>query len=147
MRLLINLLILSIALAFSPDVISQCGFQATCPNTNYLNFGMGSNTDATTIEYDNFISCFHSTAARTANGTYEVWGEDVASDGTSNLLSPTIVNPTNFPTLTGDVLKVHLGSNFTAEQGIVLTTTGLFAWSTEGVILHPDATTSTTFQN
>ena len=146
MRLLFNLLIISIALVFSPDVISQCGFQATCPNTNYLNFGMGSNSDAATIEYDNFISCFHSTAARTANGTYEVWGEDIANNGTGNLLSPTVVNATNFPALTGDVLKVHLGSNIVDEQGIVLTTTGLFAWSTEGVILHPNATTSSTFQ-
>jgi large repetitive protein len=125
---------------------AQCGFQATCSSTNYLNFGMGSNGDAAKIEYDNFISCFHSTAARTANGTYEVWGENLANNGTGHVLVPTIMNSTNYPALTGDVLKVHLGSNFINEQGIVLTTTGLFAWSTEGIILHNNITSSSVFQ-
>ena len=31
------------------NLTAQCGFSATCSNTNYLNFGMGSNADGTTI--------------------------------------------------------------------------------------------------
>jgi uncharacterized repeat protein (TIGR01451 family) len=128
-------------------VVAQCGFQATCPNTNYLNFGMGSNGDAATIEYDNFVSMFHSTVVRTAYGSYETWGQKLANDGVNNLLSPTEINNTNFPNLTGTILKAHLGSDYVnIGQGIVLTTTGLFAWSDEGAILHPDITTGSVFQ-
>jgi len=73
----------------SKEGIAQCGFQATCPNTDYLNFGMGSNTDAASIEYDNFISSFHTTVVTTAQGTYKIWGESAAANGTDNLLAPT----------------------------------------------------------
>jgi hypothetical protein len=123
------LLLVSLFSVSSFQVFAQCGFQATCSNTNYLNFGMGSNTDGSTIEYDNFISSFHSTVVRTSTGSYKIWGEYIAADGVSNLLAPTEINATNFPGLTGNVLKANLGSDFTPTvQGIVLTTTGLFAW-------------------
>ncbi|MFM1947279.1 MAG: hypothetical protein RL207_1562, partial [Bacteroidota bacterium] len=135
----------------STNTLAQCGFQATCPNTDYLNFGMGSNTDAASIEYDNFISSFHTTIVRTAQGSYKVWGETSANNGTTELLSPTLLNSANYPALTGTILKAHLGSNSvdgigTGVQGIVLTTTGLFAWGSEGVVIHNNLTTSTTFQ-
>jgi hypothetical protein len=133
---------------------SQCGFQPTCSNTDYLNFGIGSNTNAATIEYDNFISSFHTTVVRTAQGTYKVWGEQSANSGSVELLAPTEINATNFPALTGTILKAHLGSSsvYSASisgsgvQGIVLTTTGLFAWGAEGAVLHPNITSSSTFQ-
>ena len=142
-----KLLVFLLSLISTPFLHSQCGFLPTCSNTNYLNFGMGSSTDAATLEYDNFISTFHSTVVRTAQGTYKVWGEYVASDGVNSLLSPTEINPTNFPGLTGSILKAHLGSDFTPTvQGIVLTTDGLFAWGTEGGVIHADLTTSTAFQ-
>lgn len=132
---------------FHIDSTAQCGFQGTCPNTNYLNFGMGSNNDAATIEYDNFVSMFHSTVVRTAYGTYKVWGQKMANDGVNHHLSPVEITPTNYPALTGEILKAHLGSDFvTIGQGIVLTTTGLFAWSDEGAIFHPDITSGTVFQ-
>ena len=51
---------------------AQCGFLDTCPNTDYFNFGMRSNTNATTIEYDNFTSSFHSSVVRTSTGVYKV---------------------------------------------------------------------------
>ena len=140
------------ALFLNNHLYSQCGFEATCPNSNYLNFGMGSNSDAASIEYDNFISSFHSTIVRTSTGTYKVWGEYMANDGVSHLLSPTELVAANYPVLTGTILKAHLASNSTPAvtggmvQGIVLTTTGLFAWSSEGGILHPNITSSTVFQ-
>ena len=146
------LFVLTILMSFSGK--SQCGFQATCPNTNYLNFGMGSNSDAASIEYDNFISSFHTTVVRTSQGTYKVWGEQSANSGSVELLAPTEINATNFPALTGTILKTHLGSSsvYSAStsgsgvQGIVLTTTGLFAWGAEGAVLHPNITSSSTFQ-
>ncbi|MBP6031842.1 MAG: LamG domain-containing protein, partial [Crocinitomicaceae bacterium] len=135
----------------STNALAQCGFQATCPNTDYLNFGMGSNSDAASIEYDNFISSFHTTVVRTAQGSYKVWGESSANNGTTELLSPTLLNSANYPALTGTILKAHLGSNSVAGfgvgvQGIVLTTTGLFAWGSEAVVVHDNITSSTTFQ-
>ena len=38
----IYLLLLLVNLLISKVSLAQCGFQATCPNTDYLNFGMGS---------------------------------------------------------------------------------------------------------
>ena len=143
----IYLLLLLVNLFISNVSLAQCGFQATCPNTDYLNFGMGSNTDAASIEYDNFISSFHNTVVRTSQGTYKVWGEDIASDGSTDLLSPTEINATNFPGLTGTILKAHLGSNYTpGVQGLILTTTGLFAWGIEGEVIHNNITSSSVFQ-
>nr|WP_315175613.1 gliding motility-associated C-terminal domain-containing protein [uncultured Flavobacterium sp.] len=108
---------------------------------------MNSTTNATTLEYDNFVGSYHATAVRTSTGEYKLWGQVMANDGTSNLLVPTIINNTNFPALTGTVLKVGLGSqNGSSEQGILLSTTGLFSWGTEGSVLHTDVTSSTTFQ-
>ncbi len=125
---------------------AQCGFLDTCPNTDYLNFGMGSTSNATTLEYDNFTSSFHATAVRTSTGVYKVWGQEIANDGVSDLLSPTIIDNTSFPALTGTVLKVGLGSDRGSVQGILLSTTGLFAWGTEGTVLHANVTSSATFQ-
>jgi gliding motility-associated-like protein len=126
---------------------AQCGFLDTCPNTDYFNFGMKSTTDATTLEYDNFTSSFHSTLVRTSTGVYKVWGEDMANDGAADLLSPIEMTPANFPGLTGTILKAGLGSSSANNvQGIVLATDGLYAWSTEGQVLHADATSGTNFQ-
>ena len=126
---------------------AQCGFLDTCPNTDYFNFGMRSTTDATTLEYDNFTSAFHSTVVRTSTGVYKVWGEDMANDGLADLLSPIEMTTTNFPALSGTILKAGVGSvSANAVQGIVLATNGLYAWSKEGQVLHANITSSSTFQ-
>ena len=140
------LLFLFLLFASLPSSYAQCGFLDTCANTDYLNFGMGSTSNATTLEYDNFTSSFHATAVRTSTGDYKIWGQAMANNGTSDLLSPTIIDNTNFPALTGTVLKVGLGSKTLSVQGILLSTTGLFAWGKEGTVLHADATSSSTFQ-
>ena len=126
---------------------AQCGFLNTCSNTDYFNFGMRSTTNATTLEYDNFTSSFHSTVVRTSLGVYKVWGEDMSNSGTTDLLSPIELTSANYPALTGTVLKAGLGSlSANAVQGIVLATDGLYAWSMEGQVLHSNITSSTTFQ-
>ncbi|WLD23723.1 hypothetical protein NU10_13600 [Flavobacterium dauae] len=112
------------------------------PNT-FLN-----TSDPNTIEYDNIVSTFHSTLMRDAStGALMVWGERMASNGTTNVLSPTEVNSTNYPGLTGDILKFAAGSNYTSGPQIaVLTTDGLFAWGTQGYLISSGLTSSSTFQ-
>lgn len=128
-----------------------CGQCATpvigCPNVNLSNFGSESNNDAATIEYDNFVSGFHSTVVRTSNGSFQVWGEKIANNGTTDVLSPITINTSNFPALTGIPLKAALGSNSTGNiQAIILATDGLYAWSKEGIVISATITSSTAFQ-
>jgi len=118
-----------------------------CSNTDLSNFGTASNNNAATIEYDNFVSSWHSTAVRTSDGSFQVWGEYLANGGASNLFVPSTVNSTNFPILTGTPLKIGLGSNSQFNvQGIVLATDGLYAWATRGIVLDNSLTTGPAFQ-
>lgn len=105
-------------------------------------------SDPNTIEYDNIVSTFHSTMMRDAStGALMVWGEDMANNGLSDILSPIEVNNTNYPALTGDILKFTAGSlNITRNQKVVLTTDGLFAWGGQGYLISSNLTSSTTFQ-
>ena len=102
---------LMLSLFSTTGIIAQCGFLPTCSSTNYLHFGMGSTTNATSLEYDNFVSAYHSTVVRTSSGVYKVWGEDMANDGATDVLAPTLINSINYPALgSASVLKVGLAS-------------------------------------
>ena len=59
--------------------------------------------------YDKIISAFHSSIALKSNGTYAVWGQLMDKNGTSDVLSPQDINSTNYPGLTGTVLKASVG--------------------------------------
>jgi uncharacterized repeat protein (TIGR01451 family)/gliding motility-associated-like protein len=119
-----------------------------CSNTDLSNFGSDSNNNAATIEYDNFVSSFHTTVVRTSDGSFQVWGEDIGNDGLADVLSPLTINVANFPALTtATPLKVGLGSiSANNVQGIVLATDGLYAWSKEGIVLDGSITSGTAFQ-
>ncbi|WP_193844447.1 Ig-like domain-containing protein [Flavobacterium hungaricum] len=135
---------------FSQVSNAQCAIPVQgCSGTNLSNFGADSNNDASSIEYDNFISSFHSTIVRTSDGSLQVWGEKVGNDGTTNVMSPLTINKANFTGLNSGVtvLKAALGSNSTnGTQGIVLATDGLYAWGTRGAVLANSIGTSSTFQ-
>lgn len=123
---------------------------AGCASTDYSNYGFNSNDDSSSIEYDNMVSGYHATIVRNADGTYAVWGQAAGANGTSDVLSPIEINASNFAGLKGDILRFGIGSNWTSNsdvhQFILLTTHGLFAWGTEGRVLHADATSGTSFQ-
>src|SRR6188768_4069360 len=70
-----------------------------CTNTDLSNFGSDSNNNAATIEYDNFVSSFHTTVVRTSDGSFQTWGEDIANDGVADVLAPLTINAANFPAL------------------------------------------------
>ncbi|WP_420287251.1 Calx-beta domain-containing protein [Flavobacterium psychrophilum] len=127
---------------------AQCTAPVGCASTDFSNYGANSTNVAATIEYDNYISSFHSTIVRTPDGL-KIWGERMANDGIANVLSPLVVNATNFPALGSSTpLKGALGSfgNSYNSQNIILSTDGLYAWGTEGAVLDASITSSATFQ-
>lgn len=128
---------------------SQCKTPVVgCANTDLTNFGVDANNNAATIEYDNFISTFHTTIVRTSDGSLQTWGETIANNGTANVLAPLTINATNFPALgTATVLKAAMGSySSNTVQGIILATDGLYAWSKRGSVLDASITSSAVFQ-
>ncbi|WP_055095177.1 DUF11 domain-containing protein, partial [Flavobacterium aquidurense] len=135
---------------FSQISNAQCSKPPVgCSTTDLSNFGFASNNDAATIEYDNFVSSWHTTVVRTADGSFQTWGETIANNGTGNELAPKTINKANFPGLTtGAVpLKVALGSNSSSNvQGILLATDGLYAWSKAGAVIDATLTPSSVFQ-
>ncbi|TJZ60367.1 hypothetical protein FAZ15_10175 [Sphingobacterium olei] len=123
-----------------------------CPQEDYCVTGdCNPNTflntsDPNTIEYDNMVSAFHNTMMRDATtGALMVWGQSMAHNG-SHVLVPTEVNSTNYPALTGNILKFTSGGN-NSSQNIVLTTDGLFVWGLQGRVIHTDLTSSNAFQS
>ena len=100
-------------------------------------------------KYDRIVSGFHQSVAQKSDGSFVVWGETFANNGTGNVLSPIALNATNYPAMTGTPLKATIGGavvTVSTVQGILLTTSGLFAWGTEGAVLDASLTTSKTFQ-
>lgn len=111
-----------------------------CTNADYSNAFLNS-SNPNTIEYDNIVSTFHSTMARQSNGNVLVWGETM--NGTTNTLTAKNLNSTNYPTLTGTVLKFTGGSvNINTGQFVVLTTTGLFTWGNCGTVVSESLTST-----
>ncbi|MCK9481321.1 MAG: Ig-like domain-containing protein [Bacteroidia bacterium] len=119
-----------------------------CASTDLSNYGINSNTDAATIEYDNAVAGFHTTMIRNGDGSVSIWGQNAQNNGSSHALTARQINKTNYPALTGTVLKFGIGSYASgtdATQMILLTTDGLFAWGEQGVVLNSSITTSRTF--
>jgi gliding motility-associated-like protein len=99
-------------------------------------------------KYDRIVSGFHQSAALKKSGIFAVWGQDIGSSGTGDVLAPQDLNSTNYSGLTGTVLKVSIGGEggLGTEQAIALTTDGLFAWGNVGKVLANSLTTSAAFQ-
>ncbi|MEI8058718.1 MAG: hypothetical protein WCG67_01070, partial [Ferruginibacter sp.] len=98
-------------------------------------------------KYDKIISGYHSSIALKDNGTYAVWGSFMQKTGAADQLVPQDINSTNYTGLTGTVLKAALGGNKGSgnDQGILLTTDGLWAWGGEGNVLLNSLTASAVF--
>jgi len=99
-------------------------------------------------KYDKIISGYHSSIAQKSTGGYSVWGSYMSNSGTSDILTPQDINVTNYPALTGTILKAALGGNKAGaqvDQAILLTTNGLFAWGVPGAVLKSSYTSSATF--
>lgn len=103
--------------------------------------------DATTLEYDNMISTFHSTILKEVDGTVKVWGEGAAAirTGDNHLGTPTVVKPSTTAKVNynyeGEILKIAAGSRKASSnvQFIILTTEGLYAWGKAGIVLSSNS--------
>ena len=120
-----KLLLLSCLVVFSKTANAQC-------NPEFL--------------YDKVISGYHSSIALDTNGHYLVWGQDIANNGTSDVLAPQALNSTNYSALTSAVLKATIGGDGGGgnDQFIALTSGGLYAWGTQGYVFSKTLTTGTT---
>ena len=99
-------------------------------------------------KYDKIVSGYHSSMALSSNGDFLVWGQAIASNGTSDVAPPKAINTTNFSTLTGTVLHTTMGGVGSGgkDQYLALSTTGLWAWGFETGVLDGTLTTSAAFQ-
>lgn len=114
------------------NILPPCDFNhcvtGNCNPNTFLNTG-----DPNTLEYDNFISGFHSSMIKKEDGTYLVWGQN-AKPGVigEHLYEPTEITPENGFNYAGDILKATLGTqaanNDGTDQYAVLTTEGLYIW-------------------
>ena len=99
-------------------------------------------------KYDKIVSGYHSSMALSSNGDFLVWGQAIASNGTSDVAPPKAINTTNFSALTGTVLHTTMGGVGSGgkDQYLALSTTGLWAWGFETGVLDGTLTTSAAFQ-
>ena len=101
-----------------------------------------------TVQYDQIVSCYHSTIARQPDGSFRIWGTDATASGVADLLVPTTIDATNYSTakgaittLTGTPLLVGKGSRADAgSQAALLTTTGLWTWGRVGYVFDASFT-------
>lgn len=129
------------------QVIAQnCYSNQGCQD--YSNFGIYSSS-AGTLEYDNFISSFHSTFVREIDGSLKIWGQNSKYDGSGDWLVPTVISRANYNNLfTGTPLKAALGSSKLSIQHIMLTNDNkLWAWGTKGAVISNSLTTSNQIQS
>jgi alpha-tubulin suppressor-like RCC1 family protein len=119
----------------------------SCSGSDVSNSFLNS-INPNTIEYDNIVSTFHATLVRKADGNYFVWGENMGFDGNQEIFEPSKLDSFNYPGMKGNVLKFAAGSwGIARSQNIVLTTEGLYSWtSEEGTVLDPNLTTGLSFQ-
>lgn len=126
----------------------------SCLNSGLCTTGCNGNTyvnslSPNSIEYDNMVSVFHSSMVKESDGTIKVWGQGIAYNGTGtngNITTPQVLNSTNYPGLTGDILKFAGGSTTNDQQFAVLTTSGLFIWGgAAGTLVSNSIKSSVTF--
>ncbi len=151
------LLFIFISFIYANRTIAQCEFDDEdvigCSKIDLLNYGINSNNNPETIEYDNIVCGFHTNIIRNENEIFTVWGQQLQNNGTGAILSPTLLTNTTYPAITGTHLKaVTTGlidppaGSPNGHQHVVLTTDGLFVWGIRGVCLDASLTPNNTFQ-
>ena len=99
-------------------------------------------------KYDKIISGYHSSIALKDNGVYCTWGSDMQKTGAADQLAPQDINATNYTGLTGTIYKAALGGKSggaAVDQGILLTSDGLWAWGIVGNVLKSTVKSTAAF--
>jgi alpha-tubulin suppressor-like RCC1 family protein len=117
-------LVLSIVALFAQSATAQCVMSCD-PNQ----------------VYDRVQSSFHATVIKKSDGSITIFGPSAAPDGAASVIQPKELTVANGYNYTGSPLMGTTGSNYTAHQHFLLTSTGLYAWgSNTGNVLSVPAT-------
>lgn len=116
---------------------SQCNSLGGCNPNN----GLYSGNIPEDIEYDNLIAGYHTSLIKDVFNNYKIWGQNAAANGVDDLLAPQYINSTNYPALTGTILRATIGSAGSIQL-FVLTTDGLFVSGAPGKVI-PESVKST----
>ncbi|MFT3682113.1 MAG: GEVED domain-containing protein [Ferruginibacter sp.] len=97
--------------------------------------------------YDQIESSYHTTIAQKTDGSFAIFGERGMADGSNPALSARTITTANGYSYTGTILKVATGSGGnTPTQHFVLTTTRLYTWGEEDLVINTSLTSSEAFQ-
>ncbi|WP_221391115.1 Ig-like domain-containing protein [Dyadobacter sp. NIV53] len=137
--------------------LNQTGVISVASGTGALanqNFGVKQITSlsqdpcaATTTQYDGLIGGWHNTLAKNSSGGYTTWGQYQQPGGydgndANGQLSPADVTPANGYNYTGDVILATLGTQGRESLSFLLTTTGLYAWGYDNIIIAGSITSN-----
>lgn len=141
--ILTKVLLWSLLLSVNHSLFAQLGCYSASGCQDYSNFGYAS-TVASTLEYDNYVSGWHSSAVRDIDGSFKVWGEMSKADGAGAHLIPTEVNTTNYPGLTGSPLKMGIGtgSRNNVQYALLTSDDKLWVWGRAGTVVDAALTTN-----
>lgn len=97
--------------------------------------------------YDNLQSSYHTTIVKEVSGTYKIWGERADAGGENPELNPTALTPANGYNYGGSILFATTGSDGNnPTQHFILSTTHLYTWGEEGIVVGSGLTSSEAFQ-
>ncbi|SEJ74340.1 Por secretion system C-terminal sorting domain-containing protein [Dyadobacter sp. SG02] len=143
MNFVLSTTLLMVIIGGNTRVFAQGGCYGMSGCQDYSNFGYASTT-AATLEYDNYVSAWHSSGVRDIDGTFKVWGELSQASGAGAHMIPTAVNATNYPGLTGTPLKLGVGSSSRNNVQFVMLTDDnkLWVWGRAGAVVDASLTTN-----
>ncbi|MCC7443812.1 MAG: DUF11 domain-containing protein, partial [Saprospiraceae bacterium] len=120
-----------------------------CDDLDWSNYGVNSNNDASSIQYDNFVNMFHGAIIRNPDGYFYTWGERMRpsnspTNSSNDITTPEKIDNTFSSTLTGQYLMATGGSNLNNAnyQAFILTTDGLFVWGKSNIVISSSLTST-----
>lgn len=141
--LLLSIMVCCFSTLNAQNSFSDCAGIPSCADPD--NFGANSE-DPATLSYDNMISSFHQSAGYGVMGEMLVWGQYSKPSGTGgSFLTPTAVNRGNFPDMTGNPIRIGMGSRSLGVQFVLLTDDDkLWVWGERVSKNHRGAVVDTT---
>ena len=111
-QILALLLVFFITFTYAQNCVTGCNDNA------FL-----TSSDLNTLEYDNFISGFHSSIIKQTDGNFLIYGQNtnaLSTSGDASLYKPTLVHPDNGFKYEGAPLKMALGYKVIIHEVVYL---------------------------